>query len=68
MPQLHHNNKQKQTYRLREQTYVFQGGKNGERDSKEAWNQHVHTAVFKMENQQDPTIWHMELCSVLCVA
>jgi len=25
-----------------------------------------HTAVFKMDNQQRPTVEHMELCSMLC--
>ena len=25
-----------------------------------------HTAVFKMDNQQGPTVEHMELCSMLC--
>ena len=24
------------------------------------------TAIFKMDNQQGPTVWHRELCSVLC--
>ena len=27
---------------------------------------HVHTAIFKMENQQGPTVEHRELCSMLC--
>ena len=27
---------------------------------------HVPTAIFKMDNQQGPTVQHMELCSVLC--
>ena len=26
----------------------------------------LHTAVFKMDNQQGPTAQHRELCSVLC--
>ena len=30
------------------------------------WDGHVHTAVFKMENQQGPTVEHRELCVVLC--
>ena len=29
------------------------------------WEGHVHTAIFKMDNQQGPTVQHMELCSVL---
>ena len=24
---------------------------------------HIHTAIFEMDNQQGPTIQHMELCS-----
>ena len=39
--------KQKQTHRLRERTYGYQGG----RDSQGVWDQHVHTAIFKMDNQ-----------------
>ena len=30
------------------------------------WDGHIHTAVFKMDNQQGPTVQHTELCSVLC--
>ena len=30
------------------------------------WEGHVHTAMFKMDNQQGPTVEHMELCSTLC--
>ena len=26
----------------------------------------VPTAIFKMDNQQGPTVQHMELCSMLC--
>ena len=32
------------------------------------WDQHVHTALFKMDNQQKSTVWHLELCSVLCAS
>ena len=28
-------------------------------------NGHVHTAIFKMDNQQGPAVQHLELCSVL---
>ena len=31
------------------------GGKVGGRDRMEVWNWHVHTAVFKMDNQEEPT-------------
>ena len=54
--------KQKQTHRLRKQIYGYQGG----RDSYGVWDQHIHTAIFKMDNQQGPTKQHRELCSVLC--
>ena len=27
------------------------------------WDGHVHFAVFKMDNQQGPTVWHVELSS-----
>ena len=30
------------------------------------WDRHVHTAVFKVDDQQGPTVWHKELCSMLC--
>ena len=33
----------------------------GQRDSLEVWNGHVCAAIFKMDNRQRPTIWHMEL-------
>ena len=29
------------------------------------WGQRAHTAVFKMDNQQGPTVQHGELCSVM---
>ena len=41
-----------ETYRPREWTYGYQGG----RDSLGVWDWHVHTAIFKMDNQQGPTV------------
>ena len=38
----------------------------GERESQGVWDRQVHTATFKMENQQGPTVRHRDLCSVLC--
>ena len=32
------------------------------------WEGHVHTDVFKMDNQQRPTVELRELCSVLCAS
>ena len=37
-------------------------------DNQGVWDGHVYTAVFKMDNQQGPIVWHMELCSVLPVS
>ena len=37
----------------------------GGRDSLRVWDGHVHTAIFKMDNQQGPTVQHRELCSML---
>ena len=48
--------KQKQTHRVSKQTYGYQGGRMGSRDSYGVWNGHVHTAIFKMDNQQAPII------------
>ena len=48
--------KQKQTHRLRERTFGYQGEKDEGRDSQGVWDGHVHTAIFKMNNQQRPTI------------
>ena len=36
------------------------------RDNWGLWDQHVHTPIFKMDNQQGLTVSHMELCSMLC--
>ena len=48
--------KQKQTHRLREWTYGYQWGRMGGRDRLEVWDWHVHTAIFKTDNQQGPTV------------
>ena len=32
------------------------------RDNQGVWDGHVHTAMFKMDNQQGPTEQHRELC------
>ena len=48
--------KQKQTHRLREGTYDYQGGRVGGRDSSGVWDWHACTAIFKMDNQQGPTV------------
>ena len=35
------------------------------RDSQGVWGQHVHTAVFKMDNKQCPTVQHSKLLNVV---
>ena len=35
------------------------------RDSQGVWDVHVHTAIFKMDNQQEPMVQHRELYSIL---
>ena len=47
--------KQKHTHRFRDPNYGHRG-KGGGRDSEGVWNGQVHTAIFKMGNQQGPTI------------
>ena len=37
-----------------------------EREGSVGENGHGHTAVFNMENQQAPAVWHREVCSILC--
>ena len=43
---------EKETHRLRKWTY----GCLGRKDSWEVWEGHVHTAMFKMDNQQGPIL------------
>ena len=56
--------KQRQTCRLRE--LMVMEGRVGERDRPGVWDGYVHTAKFKIENQQGPTVSHRELSSILC--
>ena len=37
----------------------------GGKDSSGVWDGHVHTAIFKKDNQQGPTVQHRELCLML---
>ena len=48
--------KQKQAHRLREGTYGYQGERTARRDSQGVWNGHVHSAIFKMDNQLGPIV------------
>ena len=51
-----------QTHRLRECIYGCWGKKEGEEIVRKFGMRHVHTAMFKMDNQQGPTVQHRELC------
>ena len=48
--------KQKQTHRLRERIYGYQGGSVGGRDRLGVWDWHVYLAVFKIDSPQGPTV------------
>ena len=41
------------------------GGRMGGKNSQGFGDQHVHTAIFKIYNQQGPTVQHRKLCSQL---
>ena len=42
-------------HRNRKQTYGYQRGKE-ERDKLGVWDWHKHTAIYKTDNQQGPTV------------
>ena len=48
--------KQKLTYRLTEWIYGYVHSEEGQKDSYRVWDQHVHTAIFKMDKQQWPIV------------
>ena len=50
--QMNLSTKQKQIHRLREQIYGYQRRK----DKLGIWGWHVHIAIFKIDNQQEPTV------------
>ena len=52
------------THRLREGIYGFQLGRMGGTKRWGVWDGHVHTAIFKMDNQQVPTISQGTLLNV----
>ena len=41
------------------------GGRLRGRDSQGVWDEHVHMDIFKIDNQQGPTVQHMEFFSML---
>ena len=48
--------KQKETHWIRERTYGYQEGKVGGRDKLGVWDCHIHTTIYKIDNQQGPTV------------
>ena len=48
----------KQNRLTENETYVYQGGKTGERNRLEVWDRHKHTTIFKIGNQQRPNVKH----------
>ena len=58
--------KQKQTHRYRKQTYGYQRGMGGGRDKLGVWDQQIHTTIYEIDKQQEPTVQHRELYSISC--
>ena len=58
--------KQKQTYRYQKQTYGYQRGNVVWEDRLGAWDEHTHTTLYKINNQQGPAVEHRELYSTFC--
>ena len=58
--------KQEQTHRLiQNELMVAKEEGWGGGDSQGVWDGHVHTAIFKMDNQQGPNVQHRKLCLML---
>ena len=58
--------KQKQTHRHREETGGCQGGGVWGKDGLGVWDQQIQTVIYRMDNQQGPTVQHRELYSISC--
>ena len=41
---------------ISKQTYSYQRGNLGGRDKSGAWDEHTHTTMYKIDNQQGPTV------------
>ena len=53
----------KKTQRHRKQAYSYQRGKTG-RDRLGVWNEQIQTIIYRIGNQQDPTVQHRKLYSI----
>ena len=47
---------------------MVSGRKDGRKDSYGVWDQLVHTVIFKLDKQQELTVQHRELRSMLLAA
>ena len=47
---------QKQTHRHTKQTDSYQRGKVGRRDKLGIWEEHIHTTIYKTDEQQGSTV------------
>ena len=58
--------KQKQTHRLIENELMIAKEEGwGWGDSQGVWDGHVHTAIFKMDDQKGPNVQHRKQCLML---
>ena len=57
--------KQKQTLRLRKQTYGYQRGR-WVRNKLGVWDQQIQNTIYKIDNQKGFTVQHRELYSIPC--
>ena len=48
--------KQKQTYRYQKQTYGYQRGNTMGRDKSGAWDEHIHTIIYRIDDRRGPTV------------
>ena len=48
-----------------ENALMVTGGRMEEKGKLRSWNRHEYTAIFEMYNLEDPTVWHVKLCSML---
>ena len=60
--------REKQTHGHREQTCGCQwgGGEGRGREGLGAWDQQMHTIIYRMDKQQGPTVQHRELYPKSC--
>ena len=56
--------KQSQTQKTNQKGLGEKIGLDGEK--LEAWDKHIHTTIYKIDNQQGPTVQHRELYPVSC--